>query len=210
MEQLIILVLSVVHQTCALVKVNIVAIVVRQFSNQTGVFAMVTTQFKVTLVTVFRHVTISVMVLVVCMMFVSPVVGAVLNAMMIVMIVNMLRVVLTIIIVRVIVAEVVVSLWLDVVILTKLFACKVSMIVKVRDMILQVPVALLEVSFRVMFVSTSQLLHFVTLIGMCEFIRSLFVIVVHSSESCKVLSIIGTLLLLLLFLGLIGTFSWLC
>lgn len=52
-----------------------------------------------------------------------------------------------------------VSLWLNVMVLTMLFAGEMSLVIKMRYMVLQLPIALLKVSIRVVFVAMYKLSH---------------------------------------------------
>lgn len=100
---------------------------------------------------VISHRMIFIMVSPVGLMLVMPVIWTMFNAMSIVVLVNMLRMVLTVVDIRVIVAKMLITLRLNIVVLTVLFACEVSFVTKMRDMILQIPVALFKVSIGVMF-----------------------------------------------------------
>lgn len=193
MEELVELMLHLVHHTGALVEVNVMV--------EVGIVKRmeITTKLKVSLITVFGCVTVGVVMLVVCMMFVSPVVGTMLDSVMIVVVVSMLGMMLAVISVRVVVAHVTISLRLNIMVLAMLFSSEVTMIVKMRLMILQVPVALLEVSIGVMLVATGQLFHLVLFKRVLVLKGSLFLFVVDSAVSSKVIfSIVGSLLLLLL------------
>ena len=108
---------------------------------------------EVTPVDVVRSVQVSIVVHIVGFPVGMPVIGTVLDSMGVVMLIHMLWVVLTIVTVRVVVAEVMVALWLDVMILSMLFASEMSLVVKMRNMVLQLPIALLEMSIWVMFVA---------------------------------------------------------
>ena len=122
-----------------------------------------------------RHVSVLVVMPVYSMVLVLPVVWHVLNAMMIVVVVNVLRVVLPLVSVRVVVSHVVVALRFHIVILSVLFTSEVTLIADVRHMILQVPVALREVSIWVMLIAVHKLGHVRLVMSMLMLVRRLFV-----------------------------------
>ena len=126
---------------------------------------------EATLVSVLRSVQVCVVVHVVGHSVSVPVVGSVFDSMGVVVLVNMLWVMLTIVKVRVVVAEVMVTLWLDVMVLSMLFSSEMSLIVKMRNMVLQLPIALLEMSIWVMFVAMNELFHVWEFVSMSELIR---------------------------------------
>ena len=101
----------------------------------------------------------------------APVIGTVFDSMGVVMLVHMLWVMLTIVTVRVVVAEVMVTLWLDVMVLSMLFSSEMSQVVKMRNMVLKLPIALLEMSIWVMFVAMDELFHVREFVSVRELIR---------------------------------------
>ena len=137
---------------------------------------------KVAFVRVLRHRQVRFMLPVrVCVL--HPIVWSVLDAMHVVVLINVLRMMLTIVKIRVVVSHVMSSLGLNVVILTVLFRREVAVVVKMRLVIFQVPVALFKVGIRVMLITVHQLLHKRLFVPGSEFKRSLFMIPV---ASCKV------------------------
>ena len=126
---------------------------------------------EATLVSVLRSVHVCVVVHVVGHSVSAPVIGTVFNSMGVVMLVHMLWVMLTIVSVRVVVAEVMVTLWLNVMVLSMLFSCEMSLIVKMRNMVLQLPIALLEMSIWVMFIAMDELFHVREFVSMSVLIR---------------------------------------
>ena len=97
--------------------------------------------------------------------------------------INVLRMMLTIVKIRVVVSHVMSSLRLNVVILTVLFRREVAVVVKMRLVIFQVPVALFKVGIRVMLIAVHQSFHKWFFIPVIVLKRSLFMIPV---ASCKV------------------------
>ena len=126
---------------------------------------------EVALVDVIRSVHVCIMVYIVGRSGRMPVIGAMLDSMGVVMLVDMLWVVLTIVKVRVVVAEVMVTLWLDVMVLSMLFSSEMSLVVKMRNMVLKLPIALLEMSIWVMFVAMDELFHVREFVSVRELIR---------------------------------------
>ena len=155
-------------------------------------------------------VNLSIMVSEIGFMLVSPVIRTVLNSVAIVMLINMLRVVFTIVTIRVVVTKVMVTLWLNVMILTVLLAGKMSLVFKMRYMVLQVPVSLFKMSIWVMFKPMYKLSH-VMFIIMVVLVGCL--LVVNMIFCCKVFSIVLTLRLgrfaLLARWRLLTLFLWL-
>ena len=137
---------------------------------------------EVALVDVIRSVHVCIMVYIVGRSGRMPVIGAMLDSMGVVMLVDMLWVVLTIVKVRVVVAEVMVTLWLDVMVLSMLFSSEMSMVVKMRDMVLQIPIALLEMSIWVVFVAVDELLHVRELVPVSVLVRCHLVVDVVRSH----------------------------
>ena len=88
-----------------------------------------------------------------------PVIWSMFNSMRIVVLVHMLWVVLTLIPVRIVVAKVMITLWLNIVVLSVFFAREMTMIVEMWHMVLQVPIALLEVSLWVVLETMDKLFH---------------------------------------------------
>lgn len=114
-------------------------------------------QIKVTHIGVLRPITISVMMAIVGFVLMFPVIWSMFNSMRIVVLVHMLWVVLTLIPVRIVVAKVMITLWLNIVVLSVLFAREMTMIVEMWHMVLQVPIALLEVSLWVVLETMDKL-----------------------------------------------------
>lgn len=110
---------------------------------------------------------------------VPPVVWAQLEAVDVVVLVDVLREVLPLVVVVVVVAKVLVALWLHIVVLTVLLASEVSLVAKVRQVVLQVPVALLEVSVGVVLESVHKLSLLVHLLGVSNLIRGQLFVDVH-------------------------------
>ena len=102
----------------------------------------------------------------------------------VVVLINMLRMMLAIVAIGVIVTHVMSSLWLNIVIFTMLLSREVAIVVKMRFVILQVPVALLKVGIRVMLITVHQLLHKRLIVPGSELKRSLFVIPIASGKVC--------------------------
>lgn len=96
---------------------------------------------------------IFIMVSPVGLVLVMPIIWAMLDTMSIMVLIYMLRMVLTVVNVRVIVAKMLITLRFNIVVLTVLLACEVSFVTKMRNMILQIPVALFKVCIWVMFKS---------------------------------------------------------
>ena len=212
MEQLVVLMLDIVHKAGATVIINIMAVGVSSIATIVGVVSVVLIDMAVkmmtelevtTVVGVLRHVSVLVMVGPVGHSVVFPVIRVVLNAMSVVVLVNMLRVVLTIVHVGVVVTHVVGALWLNIVVSAVLFACEVTLIMEVRHMILQVPVALREVSIGMVLVAGHKLAHLVLSLWVLVLEWRLLVneMIVHS----EVLFALGlvSLLLWLLVLALL-------
>lgn len=97
------------------------------------------------------HRVIFIMVSPVGLVLVMPIIWAMLDTMSIMVLIYMLRMVLTVVNVRVIVAKMLITLRFNIVVLTVLLACEVSFVTKMRNMILQIPVALFKVCIWVMF-----------------------------------------------------------
>ena len=174
LEELVKRVLDGRHHTNTSVLVHVVVVAA---SNLIGVVhgnkVMISHMRNVeaTLVSVFRSVHICVFVHVVGHSVSVPVIGTVFDSMGVVMLIHMLWVMLTIVTVRVVVAEVMVTLWLDVMVLSMFFSSEMSLIVKMRNMVLQLPIALLEMSIWVMFVAMDELFHVREFVSMSELIR---------------------------------------
>ena len=100
-----------------------------------------------------------------------------------------------------------VALWLDIVVFTVVFTSEVALIVEVWHVVLQLPVALLEVSIWVMLISMDQLSHVWLLMLMSVLIWSLLVVNM-SLEIFK--GIVLSTLLLGRRLGLLGWLGLLC
>ncbi len=135
--------------------------------------AIMKAELEVTSIGVLGNVTVRVMVHIVSHGVMLPVVGEVLNTVTVVVLVHMLGVVITLILLRVVVAHVVCALRFDVMVLTMLLASKVTLITKVRLMVLQIPVALAEMSVGVLLDTVVQDMSLVTLLGVVVLVRSL-------------------------------------
>ena len=163
------------HHCCTAVYVDIVIII-----NTIAIMLITLViagmlDFKVSAIGVFRHGQVLIMhVVSVCV--VHPIVGSVLDAMRVVVLINMLRMVLAIVTVGVIMAKVMVSLRLNIVVLTVLLSGEVTLVAKMRLVILQVPVTLLEVGIRVMLITVHQRLHQRLIIPVMMLKRCLFIV----------------------------------
>ena len=122
-----------------------------------------------------------------------PIVRSVFDAVHIVVLINMLRMMLAIVAIGVIVTHVMSSLRLNIVIFTMLLSREVAIVVKMRLMIFQVPVSLLEVGIRVMLITVHQLLHKWLFIPGSELKRSLFVVPITSGEVCGSIRLLSLL-----------------
>ncbi len=122
---------------------------------------------------VLGHVLVLIMVYIVSPGIMFPVVWAMLNTMSVMVLIHVLRVMITLILLVVVVAHVVGALRLDIVVLTVLLASEVTFITNVRLMVLQVPVALLKVSARVLFNTVGQNFSLKLILGVIVLIRSL-------------------------------------
>lgn len=132
------------------------------------------------------------MVSVVGLMVLNPVVWHVLHTVAIKVLIEMLGEALGLVTMRVVVFSVMSALWLDIMVLAVLLAAEVALVVEVRHVILQIPVALLKVSFRVVLLTTSQeivlLMSFAIL--MVVLIRSFLVVETMSLVESKVLFLV--------------------
>ena len=81
-----------------------------------------------------------------------------------------------------------VTLRLDVMVLTMLFAGEMSLVIKMRYMVLQLPIALLKVSIRVVFVAMYKLSHMWHLMLVSVLVGSH--LAVDMILSCKVFNIV--------------------
>lgn len=162
-EELVELMLYSCHHARTLVLINIVhgvTVMVRVVLIVVQTTAdMVDVEFKVTLVRVLRSVRVLVMVPVVGLAINVPVVRSMLDSMCVVVLIDMLWMVFTIVKVRVIVTKVMISLWLHIVVLTMVLSREVTLIVEMRYMVFELPVALLEVCIGVMLVAVDELSH---------------------------------------------------
>merc|ERR550532_865143 len=100
-----------------------------------------------------------VVVLPVSLVLMSPVVWLEFDAVRVMMLIEVLRAVLPVILQRVVVAEMMVTLGLDIVVLTVFLSSEVSVVVKMRNMILQIPVTLLKMSIGMTKRTMGQLFH---------------------------------------------------
>jgi hypothetical protein len=177
---------------------------------------MVISKLEVTLVGVLGHALVLVVVRVMGVGVVSPVIGMVLDAVSVVVLVYVLGVVLTVVLVRVVVAKMLVTLSLHVVVLSVLLASEMTLILEMRDMIFQIPVALVKVSVGVMLVAVEKLPLSVEIHGVVVLEGSLLFINAHSEVGVVlawhvvhgVISLpvaLRTLLLLLLLRLLLGS-----
>ena len=182
-EKLIVLVLDVALKTLTIMILNIVHIGVSEIVSSVLIFVtmfvirvtMIEAKLKVTVIGVLGDVMVLVMVHIVSPGVMLPVVGEVLNTVTVVVLVHMLRVVFTLILLRVVVAHMVSALRFDVVVFTMLFASKVTLITEMRLMVLQIPVALAEVSMVVLLDTVSQDMLFVAILGVVVLVRGLLV-----------------------------------
>lgn len=199
-EKLIELVLDLVHESCALMPLDIVfkgVALMRVMRLVVHAFVEILTadvviagvlQLEVTLVGVLRSIVILVSVSDVGVLVMSPVIWAVLNSMRVMVLIDVLWVVFAIVTVRVVVAKVVVALRLDIVVLTMLFTSEMTFITEMRHMVLQVPVSLLEVSIWVVLESVDELSHVRFFVGVGMLVWSL--LVVHVILRSEVLNIV--------------------
>ncbi len=180
-EKLIELVLDVTLKTLTIVILNIVHIGVSEVVPSVLILVMMfiisvtmgKAKLEVTLIGVLGNVMVLVMVHIVSSGVMLPVVGEVLDTMTVVVLVHMLGVVVTLILLRVVVAHVVRALGFDVMIFTMLLASKVTLITEVRLMVLQIPVALAEMSVGVLLDTMGQDMSLVALLGVVMLVRSL-------------------------------------
>lgn len=142
--------LNIVHVANALVWVVLIVVHIADVMD---------VEVEVTLVGVLRSVRVHVMVPVVGLAINMPVVRTMLDSMSIMVFIDMLWIVLTIVAVRVIVTKVMVSLWLHIVVFAVVLSREVTLVVEVRYMVLELPVALLEMGIRVMLVAVDELSH---------------------------------------------------
>lgn len=192
MEELVKLVLDRLHHTRALVLLYIVVVatgtliwVVRQkVMATTHVVVSDMLKLKVTFIRVLRSVRVNVVMPEVGLPIRMPVIRAVFDSMGVVVLIYMLWVMLSIVKVRVIVAKVMVTFWFDIMVLAVLFPSEMSFIVKMRYMVLQLPIALLEVSIRVVLVAMHKLSHVWHIVLVSMLIGSH--LVVDVILSCKV------------------------
>jgi len=183
-------VLNLMLQSGTLVVVHVVAVditsVVTMLVNVMSevltdvVIVVVISKLKVTLVRVFGHVLVLVVVRVVSMGIVSPVIGMVLDAVSVVVLVHVLGVVLAVVLVRVVVAKVFVTLSLHVVVISVLLASEMALILEMRNMVFHIPVALVKVSVGVMLVAMHKLSLGVEVHRVVVLEGSLFIINSHS------------------------------
>ena len=138
-----------------------------------------------------------VVVLPVSLVLMSPVVWLEFDAMRVMMLIEVLRAVLPVILQRVVVAEMMVTLRLDIVVLTVFLSSEVSVVVKMRNMILQIPVTLLKMSIGMTKRTMGQLFHVKIIKRVVEFEWS------ELMRSWKAKSLIGALTTLLLLLWLL-------
>ena len=105
---------------------------------------MMAQEFEVALIRVLRDVMVFVMVHIVGSRVVLPVIWVMFNAMRVVVLINMLGMVFPLISIGVVMTHSVSALRFNVVIFTVLFACEVTFVTKMRLVIFQVPVTLVE------------------------------------------------------------------
>ena len=135
-----------------------------------------------------------VVVLPVSLVLMSPVVWLEFDAVRVMMLIEVLRAVLPVILQRVVVAEMMVTFRLDIVVLTVFLSSEVSVIVKMRNMILQIPVTLLKMSIGMTKRTMGQLFHVKIIKRVVELEWS------DLTGSWKAKSLIGALTTLLLLL----------
>ena len=138
-----------------------------------------------------------VVVLPVSLVLMSPVVWLEFDAVRVMMLIEVLRAVLPVILQRVVVAEMMVTLGLDIVVLTVFLSSEVSVVVKMRNMILQIPVTLLKMSIGMTKRTMGQLFHVKIIERVVELEWS------DLTGSRKAKSLIGALTTLLLLLMLL-------
>ena len=205
--------LNSLHHANTFVSLDIVVVaiafvrVVSLIVSTTDVTVRHVFKLKVALIRMLRSVVVLVVVLVISLMLVSPVIWTVLDAMGVMVLVDVLGVMLTVITVRVVVAKVVIALGLNIVVFTVLLTSEMTLVTNVRHVVLQVPVSLLKVSVRVVFVSVDELSHVRLLKLMSVLVRGLFV--VHAILSGEVGSVVLALLGWLSFLRGLLLLSWL-
>lgn len=186
--QLVILVLDVVLQGGALMEAHVVTVVVTLVVAMgvevvlevlADMAVVVVVKLEVASVRVLWDVLVLIVADKVGLGVVLPVVWALLDAVHVVVLVNMLGVVFTVIDVGVVVAQVLVTLRLHVVVLTVLFSAEVTLVLEVRDVVLQVPVALLEVGIWVVFEPADKLSLVALLHGVAVLEGSLLTVDMH-------------------------------
>ena len=138
-----------------------------------------------------------VVVLPVSLVLMSPVIWLEFDAVRVMMLIEVLRAVLPVILQRVVVAEMMVTFRLDIVVLTVFLSSEVSVIVKMRNMILQIPVTLLKMSIGMTKRTMGQLFHVKIIKRVVELEWS------DLTGSRKAKSLIGALTTLLLLLMLL-------
>ena len=138
-----------------------------------------------------------VVVLPVSLVLMSPVIWLEFDAVRVMMLIEVLRAVLPVILQRVVVAEMMVTFRLDIVVLTVFLSSEVSVIVKMRNMILQIPVTLLKMSIGMTKRTMGQLFHVKIIKRVVELEWS------DLTGSWKSKSLIGALTTLLLLLMLL-------
>ena len=215
-EELVELMLDSCHHARTLVLINIVhgiTVMVRVVLIVVQTTAdMVDVEFEVTLVRVLRSVRVLVMVPVVGLTIDVPVVRTMLDSMCVVVLIDMLWMVFTIVKVRVIVTKVMVSLWLHIVVLTMVLSREVTLVVEMRYMVFELPVALLEVGIGVMLVAVDELSHVRHVVQVSGLIRGHLVVhVILRREVIYGVILASTLLLRLRLAPLLSrlTLHWL-
>ena len=153
-EKVIKLMINFSHQCLTFMGINIVIKIDITMITRIGFWMVIAgvRDPEVTFVGVLRHRQVGFM-FPVRMCVLHPIVRSVFDAVHVVVLINMLRMVLTIVAIGVIVSHMMSSLRFDVVIFAVFLSREVAIIVKMRLMILQVPVALLEVGIRVMLIT---------------------------------------------------------
>ena len=161
-EQVVVLVLNTPFKGYSTVVIDIVVVIVVGSSKIEAMVKLI----------LLWLVTVSVVMFPVSLVLLLPIIWHVLNSVVIVVLVTVLRVVLHFVIVRVVVTHVMVSLWLDVVVLSVLLSSEVSFVAEMRDMVLQFPVALREVSLWMVLVAVDKLAHVRGVMCMVVLVRS--------------------------------------
>ena len=139
--------LDIVHHSSASVILGIMIVVIMTIS--------IALELEVSTIRVLRNVHVCIMVYPMRPRVMLPIVWHMLYSVVIVMVINMLGIMFTLISIAVIVSHVVVTLWFHIMVLTVLLSCEVALFTDVGYMVLQVPVALAEMSIRMMLITTN-------------------------------------------------------